>query len=164
MQTTAATFGYTGHSGVETHLWSCPAGFQCSRSGRSKGQRLTDLSGWRLHKYRLADVCGRQARAASCTARPKQWVGLSWGRLEVSVKQYRYDLQVKKDGWHGLIYIMKRGTASCTSLEVVFSSYSTSNPQWPGPAAEGSQLPVTRLTTRDLFLHRNTHTNTHWLW
>lgn len=94
------------HSCAEAHLWSCSAGLQRPSiwSGRSSGQRFTGLSGWRLHKYRLTDLCGPKARAASCTARPKQWVGLSCGRLETSIKKYRQKLRLKLDKKNSFLY------------------------------------------------------------
>lgn len=71
----------------QTDLWSCSAGLQrCSRrSGRE--QRFAGLGSRRLHKYRLADVCGAQPRAASCAAWLKQGVGLSRGRLKASAER-----------------------------------------------------------------------------
>lgn len=86
------------HYAVEAHLWSCSAGPQCSRiwSSSSRRQRFTGLSGWGLHKYRPADVCGPETRAASCTAWPKHRVELSWGRLEESIKKYTQTLRLNR--------------------------------------------------------------------
>lgn len=76
------------HSGAGTRLWRCPAGPQssCMRAGHCRCQGLAGLSGWRLHKYRLADLRGPDTRTTSCTARPKHGVRLSWGRSETSKK------------------------------------------------------------------------------
>lgn len=84
----------------QTDLWSCSAGLQrCSRrSGRE--QRFAGLGSRRLHKYRLADVCGAESGAASCAAWLKQRVGLSWGRLKASAERYTGELKTTQHIYH----------------------------------------------------------------
>lgn len=84
---------------MEAHRWSCSAGPQYSSmwSSSSRGQSSPGLRSWRLHKRRLADVRGPETRAAPWTAWPKHWVGLSWGRLEASIKKYAQKFKLRMD-------------------------------------------------------------------
>lgn len=149
------------HSGAGTRLWRRPAGPQssCMRSGHCRCQGLADLSGWRLHKYRLADLRGSDTRTASCTARPKHGVRLSWGRSETSKKIKNKTHKIWLFTGFGAKSKLKekKMTSSRTSWQAVFFWCNTSNSQWPGPRAPLNRRRVTQWTPTDLFLHTNTH-------